>query len=55
MQEVVQVFTAILDLASQFANFVFSSWVMSLFFAGCIILFIVDLVITSSNGGEDSK
>lgn len=53
MEAVTQVFTAILNMASLFASFVFDSWVLSLFFAGSIILFIVDLVITSSAGGEN--
>ena len=49
---VVQVFTYILQLIGTFTSFVFSNWVMSLFFAGSIILFILNLVISSSGADE---
>lgn len=52
MEAVVTVMNFLLQMATNLFSFFMSSWVTALFFVGAIVVLILDLVVTSSSGGD---
>lgn len=55
MQSVIDIMAFVLNMATQFFQFMFSSWVLALFPIGMIIVFVMNLVIQSSSGDDSNK
>lgn len=55
MESVVTVLAFILELATTFFSFIMSSWVTALLPVGLVVVFVLDLVVSSSSGGGDDK
>ena len=52
MENVATVLTFILNICSTIFAFFMSNWVLSLFFVACILVFVLDLVVSSSSGDD---
>lgn len=52
MQTVVSTASGILNLCISLFSSLMGNWVTSLFFIGCILVLILDVVISSSSGDE---
>lgn len=52
MEAVITVATFLFNTAGTLFNFFMSNWVTSLFFVACILVLILDVVISSSSGDE---
>lgn len=55
MQAVIDIMAFVLNIATQFFQFMFSNWVLALFPIAMIIVFIMNLVIQSSSGDDSNK
>lgn len=53
MENVITVLTFCLNLATMFFNFLMQDWTTALLPIGCIVMFILSLVVTSSSGKDD--
>lgn len=52
MNEILQFLSGLFDISRSLFNFFMGNWLTSLFFFGMIIMFILDLVISSSSDDE---
>lgn len=52
MDTVIEIATFLFNTAASLFAFFMGNWVTSLFFIGCVIVLILDLVISSSSGDE---
>lgn len=52
MESVITIATFLFNTAASLFSFFMGNWVTSLFFIGCVIVLILDVVISSSSGGE---